>query len=229
MKARLVESREIAPGVSHFVFEFPGLASFGFVPGQFVSFTRETDDNILTRAYSLAAPPAGNRFELCLNRVEGGRFSPYLFSLQPGEEPEATGPWGAFILREPVQDTLLVAAGTGVAPFRAILIERLAKDREHQFTLIHGTRYESGLLYRNDFESLQTAHPSFHYWPTLSRPPERWTGRTGYVQRHIFEATGERRDIDVFICGLKAMVNEVRTMLKDAGFDRKRIHHEKYD
>lgn len=229
MTARLVESREIASGVRHFVFELVGVASFGFVPGQFVSFTREAEDNILTRAYSLAAPPDGKRFELCLNKVEAGRFSPYLFSLEPGEELEVTGPWGGFILREPVADTLLVAAGTGAAPFRAILLERLAKDHEHQFTLIHGTRYESGLLYRNDFESLQTAQSSFHYWPTLSRPDATWTGRTGYVQQHIFESIGDRRDVNVFICGLKAMVNEVRTLLKNAGFDRRRINYEKYD
>ncbi|MEO7649531.1 MAG: FAD-dependent oxidoreductase [Bryobacteraceae bacterium] len=229
MTARLVEIRDIAPGVRHFVFELVDIASFGFVPGQFVSFTHETNDNVLTRAYSLAAPPAANRFEISLNKVEGGRFSPHLFSLQPGGELPVTGPWGAFILREPVRDTLLVASGTGIVPFRAILMERLAKDNAHQFTLIHGTRYESTLLYGGEFESMRNAHPNFRYWPTLSRPHAAWAGRTGYVQRHILEAVAGRSGINVFICGLKAMVNEVRAMLKDAGFDRKQINYEKYD
>ena len=39
----------------------------------------------------------------------------------------------------------------------------------------------------------------------------------------------DRRDVNVFICGLKAMVDDVRSILKAAGFDRKRILCEKYD
>ena len=43
------------------------------------------------------------------------------------------------------------------------------------------------------------------------------------------EAVGERRDLDVYVCGLEAMVDDVRALLKNKGFDRQRIIHEKYD
>jgi CDP-4-dehydro-6-deoxyglucose reductase len=43
------------------------------------------------------------------------------------------------------------------------------------------------------------------------------------------EAIGERRDLDIYICGLKAMVDDVRAILKAMGFDRKQIIFEKYD
>jgi CDP-4-dehydro-6-deoxyglucose reductase len=46
---------------------------------------------------------------------------------------------------------------------------------------------------------------------------------------HLLEAIGDRRDLDVYICGLKAMVDEVRAILKTLGFDRKQIIFEKYD
>jgi CDP-4-dehydro-6-deoxyglucose reductase len=49
------------------------------------------------------------------------------------------------------------------------------------------------------------------------------------VQAHLLEAVGDRRDLDVYICGLKAMVDDVRAMLKGLGFDRKQIVFEKYD
>ena len=49
------------------------------------------------------------------------------------------------------------------------------------------------------------------------------------MQQHLFEAIGDRRDLKVFVCGLKAMVDDVRARLKTAGFDRKRIICEKYD
>ena len=49
------------------------------------------------------------------------------------------------------------------------------------------------------------------------------------MQAHLQEAIGERRDVDVFLCGLKLMVDDVRNILKEMGFDRKQILFEKYD
>ena len=80
-----------------------------------------------------------------------------------------------------------------------------------------------------EFEELARKHPNFQFWPTLSRPETEWRGRVGHVQEHLFEAIGERRDVNVFVCGLKAMVDDVRSRLKAEGFDRKRIVYEKYD
>jgi len=227
MKAKLLEAREIAPSVRHFVFEAP--EDFGYVPGQFVSCTADIEGSPITRAYSMASPPSGRCFDLCLNLVVEGHLSPYLFDLEPGDELQMSGPYGAFIFRQPVEDSVLVASGTGVAPFRAMLHDRLSGDDIHQFTLIHGVRYERGLLYRDEFEELARDHPNFRYWPTLSRPGAAWQGRTGHVQAHLDEALGGRRDINVFICGLKAMVDDVRSILKAEGFDRKRVTYEKYD
>jgi NAD(P)H-flavin reductase len=229
MTARLLESREIAPEVRHLVFQLEDTESLAFVPGQFASLTADIDGSPITRAYSFAAPAEGIRFELCLNRVAEGKLSPYLFGMRPGDQIQMTGPWGGFIFRQPVEDSILVATGTGIVPFRAMLLDQLVRDSGHQFTLIFGVRYERGLLYREEFEQLTRDHANFHFWPTLSRPDASWTGRTGHVQAHLFQATGERRDINVFICGLKAMVDDVRAILKSNGFDRKRIICEKYD
>ena len=56
----------------------------------------------MTRAYSFAsAPHAGNRFELCLNRVPDGKFSVRLFSMKPGEVIDMRPPLGTFTLRQP--------------------------------------------------------------------------------------------------------------------------------
>jgi ferredoxin-NADP reductase len=49
------------------------------------------------------------------------------------------------------------------------------------------------------------------------------------VQAHLLDFVGERREMDVYICGLKAMVDDVRAKLKELGFERKQIIFEKYD
>jgi len=228
MKARLIESREIAPNTRHFEFEAPGWRA-AFVPGQFLSLTATVGTDEITRAYSMASPPDGNRFALCANLVQDGYLSPFLFLLKPGDEIDFKGPYGAFILRRPVSDSILVATGTGIAPFRSILLSQLREHPDRRFTLIFGVRHEEGLLYHDEFQALGEECTNFDYRPTLTRPPESWKGRTGRVQQHTLEALGDRRAVDVYICGLREMVDDMRSKLKAIGLDRTRIIYEKYD
>lgn len=229
MEARLVSYSDIGPEVRHFVFEAAGADTLQAQPGQFVSFTGEVNGKRVTRPYSLAGLPRGNRFELCLNRVREGLFSPWLFELQPGQTVAMQGPLGYFTPRRPFRDSVFVATGTGVAPFRAFLQSEEVLQSGARITLLFGARYEESLLYRSEFEDLERRMPRFRYLPTLTRPPEGWTGRTGRVQAHLDEALEGRADIDVYICGLKEMVEDVRRMLKERGFERRQIIVEKYD
>ena len=233
LKAKLLGQRELAPEVHHFEFELPGVETFHFTPGQFVSVIEHVDGKEITRAYSIASPRDGNRFELCLNRVEDGIVSPYLFDLKPGDEVELGEPLGYFTLRHPGRRAVFVATGTGIAPFRSMLLDHLPKTQP-RITLLFGVRYEYGLLYRDELEQLQREYLSFRFMPTITRPTETWRGRTGRVQAHLDEALAiqsyeDRSTIDIYICGLKDMVDDVRRELKGRGFDRKQIIYEKYD
>lgn len=229
----MVGSRELAPEVRHFEFEVPERDDLPFTPGQFVSVVDRLEGKEITRAYSIASPRGGNRFALCLNRVANGTVSPYLFDLKPGQEIEIGEPLGYFTLRHPGRRVVFVATGTGIAPFRSMLLEHLPRTQPH-ITLLFGVRYEHGLLYREELEQLAHTYPDFKFLPTITRPESSWNGRTGRVQEHLDEALALRgyedlSTIDVYICGLEAMVNDVRRELKSRGFDRKQIICEKYD
>jgi CDP-4-dehydro-6-deoxyglucose reductase len=227
--ARLVSSHEIAPEVRHFVFEAADVPALDFTPGQFVSFTSDRDGKPVTRAYSIASPPEGNRFELCLNRVKEGLLSPWLFEMAAGDTLSMKGPLGYFTPRNPFRDSVLVATGTGIAPFRSFLLSEGVIQSPAAVTLLFGARYESGLLYRAQFEEMAAKRPGFRFLPTVTRPDPSWARRTGRVQAHLAEALQGRTDLDVYICGLRAMVEEVRNSLKQLGFDRKQLIVEKYD
>jgi ferredoxin-NADP reductase len=229
MKARLLETREIGPGIRHFVFEVESVPALEFTPGQFVSFSEVIGDRRITRAYSLCSVPSGNRFELCLNRVQDGIFSPWLFRLKPGDELPMRGPLGYFVPRDPFRDSVFIATGTGIAPFRGFLLSKTVTESPSAITLLFGARYESGLIYRAEFEDLAANRPGFLFLPTLTRPEEGWHGRTGRVQQHLDAALAGRTNLDIYICGLKAMVDDVRELLKEHGFDRKQVFYEKYD
>lgn len=233
LKAKLLSTRDLAPEVRHFEFEVAGANEFHFTPGQFVSVVHRVGEREITRAYSIASPRSSNTFALCLNRVEDGLVSPYLFSLKPDDEISINEPLGYFTLRHPGHRVIFVATGTGIAPFRSMLLEHLPKTQPH-ITLLFGVRYELGLLYRDELTRLTQEHSTFKFIPTVTRPSEEWHGHTGRVQSHLDEALNlqsyeDGSTVDIYICGLKEMVDGVRAELKQRGFDRKQIIYEKYD
>ncbi len=244
----------------HFEFVLEDLESFPFSAGQFISAVAEDENGKQqTRAYSIASAANGNRFDLCVNRVEGGFFSNHLADLPDlpvGGTIQVHGPHGHFVLHEQVTDSILVATGTGVAPMRAFtqwLFPKDGPDRSggKDIWLIYGTRHESELYYRAEFEELAARKPNFHYLATLSRAPD-WGGLRGYVQEHMARIVEERAvrlglpvlqpatdptllaselnfDIYTYICGLNNMVSAVRERLASFGWHRKQVVFERYD
>ncbi len=228
-RARLTHVETLTETTKHFEFEVLGPKPFEFTAGQFVSLYVQRDGAEDNRAYSIASAPSANRFDLCLNRVPAGYFSNHLCDLTPGATIDFEGPFGFFVAGPPPRDSLFVATGTGIAPIRGILQGLLSRGGEQNLWLIFGVRYANTILYREEFETLASRHANFHFWPTLSRPVADWSGRRGHVQEHVERLTAERPDLQVYLCGLKAMVDDLRQRLKARGLDRQQIRYEKYD
>jgi NAD(P)H-flavin reductase len=153
-----------------------------------------------------------------------------------------------------VTDSILVATGTGIAPMRGFVQSLFPEggpdcSNGKQIWLVYGTRYESDIYYRAEFEALAARVPNFHYLPTLSRAEASWTGLRGYVQEHVARILSERAarlgqtlpapahepnselnfDIYAYICGLNEMVSSVRERLTALGWHKKQIVFERYD
>lgn len=231
----------------HLEFSIPELDSFQFVSGQFVSAVAEdANGKQQTRAYSIASAAAGNRFDLCVNRVEGGFFSNLLCDMEPGQQVKFHGPHGLFTLRQPLTDSLFIATGTGIAPMRAFtqhLFPDSGEDRSQgrRIWLVYGTRHATEIYYQEYFERLAAEHPNFEYISSLSRPHDEWRGLCGYVQDHVAVLLKARRnghrpadpaaafDIHAYICGLNQMVSCNRDCLVAFGWDKKQVVFERYD
>jgi ferredoxin-NADP reductase len=234
----------------HLEFAAEGLEQFDFQPGQFVSFLAvDPVGKHQTRAYSIASAPRANRFDVCVNRVDGGFFSNLLCDLEVGQSLEFHGPHGLFMLRAPLTDSIFIATGTGIAPMRGFveyLFPENGEDRSQgrKIWLVYGTRYETELYYEDYFERVAANRPNFFYHKTLSRPQESWTGARGYVQEFVEQIAAEHArltaadprpvegatyNIHAYICGLNEMVSANRDSLKSLGWERKQIVFERYD
>jgi CDP-4-dehydro-6-deoxyglucose reductase len=195
--------------------------SITFKAGQFISFEVHQDGKKfpLTRPYSIASPPSQkDTLDLLLNLVPGGPGSSYLFSLRPGDRTQFKGPAGAFYLHEDRgRDHLLVATGTGIAPFRSMLYTLCQQPSASAITLVWGIRHQRDLYYQDELEVLARAHPNFRFIMTLSRPGEGWARETGRVTRYIDQSVESVQNLAVYLCGNSGMLKDVSEVVRTKG------------
>ncbi len=234
-----------------------------FIPGQFCTLGLPAEDDdasakstgrdkprLVRRAYSIASSADERHYlELFLILVPQGRFSPRLFALQKGDrlylDPIARGD---FTLQhvEPDKDLVMVATGTGVAPFISMLRTYPARGekRWNRFVLIHGVRRAADLAYDEELRRIAKEDKSVVYVPTVTREPENsnWSGLRGRVQHALEDATYQEivgsllapHHCHVFLCGNPGMIEAVSQMLIARGFTLHRrdepgnLHYERY-
>lgn len=233
----LQRSELIAPGVRHLVFACEDNQDFVFIPGQFITIHIPTAAKVLRRSYSIANSyhDGGATVEFAASYVEGGVASELLFNLKPGDKITASGPFGRLILRdeEPAR-YILMATGTGVTPYRSMLVEiekRLQHQPNLQVAVVFGVRKSEDLLYGDEFLAFAQKNPRFEFHAYYSREsisnPQSHEN-SGYVS-HIFEKIEFNPIHDVFyLCGNPNMIDEVFAKLVERGFATENIRREKY-
>lgn len=238
---RLAHARMLAPRVRELAFERVDGAAGAFIAGQFLQLHFGGADGVaFKRSYSIAtvagaAANAAGLIEIAVSYVEGGAATQRLSALAPGEIVQASGPYGRFVLATADRNAryLLVATGTGVTPYRAMLpeLERLHGERGIEVVLLQGARAGAELLYAHEFDAFAAAHPWFRYLPCLSREPRLQPGREdrrGHVQHAFAElAPDPARDI-AYLCGNPDMVDAGFEALKACGLPVPAIRREKY-
>jgi ferredoxin-NADP reductase len=237
---RLAESRMLAPAVRHMSFERADGKPFAFVPGQFIQVHFHYADGKPTkRSYSIATVGNGDaepveRIEIAVSYVDGGAATALLSNLAEGGTIDASGPYGRFCLvdNDANHRYLLVATGTGVTPYRAMLpkIREAIAARGCTFALVYGARNESELLYGEEFEAFAREVPGFTFHPCFSREMRRAprpNDRGGRVHVALAELGPGANDI-AYLCGNPDMVDEAFAMLKDAGLPVPHVRREKY-
>jgi len=217
----------------HFQLDFGPGTEFDFEPGQFVNTlapSAEDPQKIIKRPYSIAsAPYEKGHLDLCWKRVGGGFMTNYLWKLKEGDTLQIQGPLGRFTLKQPLPKRIaFVATGTGIAPFRAMIYDLLHKRTDRDLWLLFGNRYDTDILYHEEWKALEKKHSNFHYAPTVSRTPG-WGGEEIYVQKLLPKYLKTPQDTHLYICGLTNMINEVQQTTVEMGFAKEQVFFEKYD
>ncbi|MFT7615350.1 MAG: ferredoxin-NADP reductase [Candidatus Woesearchaeota archaeon] len=229
-ESKLLSIVDTTPTVREFVFEAP--ADFVFTAGQFVTIFFNKGEDKFRRQYSIASSPTESQIKLCVKRVETGPGTEYLFNLKAEDVVDMMAPLGVFVLKEQSQskDIVFIATGTGIAPFRSMIIDLLSKEYSHNIILLSGVRYENEILYHEEFTLLAEKHKKFSYHPIVSQPKEvSFEGETGRVQKLISEHVSENSPSHFYLCGLYAMIHESAKLLTKMGVKREQVFFERYD
>ncbi|MEM1331214.1 MAG: hypothetical protein AAGG07_11695 [Planctomycetota bacterium] len=153
-----------------------------------------------------------------------GVCSNYLCDLKPGDEVRVTGPNGKrFLLPERPEehDYVFIATGTGIAPFRGMVRELLARDIDSRIVLVMGSPYTSDLLYHDELRAMAEQHERFTYLTAISRELQEDGGAPRYVDQRLTDEPGlfrpllERDRGLVYLCGIAGMELGVFRSLKD--------------
>jgi ferredoxin/flavodoxin---NADP+ reductase len=204
---------------------------------------------IIRRAYSISSSSLTREYvEFYIALVTSGALTPRLFALQMGDRlwlsPKVTG---LFTLDRVAADrhVVLIATGTGLAPYMSMLTTHLVCDGDRKFAVLHGARHSWDLGFRAELQNLARMCPNFSYTPVISRPQQEhvaWSGNKGYVQDlwrsgAVEQAWGIRPTPDntqILLCGSPSMIDDTIAILGAEGFvedrkhDRGQIHVERY-
>ncbi|AOR35367.1 ferric reductase [Streptomyces fodineus] len=209
-----------APGVYSVVVRGRHLDELGARPGQFFRWRFLGDGMRWTSTpYSLSAPPRPDLMRITVKAL--GDHSAAVARLRPGTRVWAEGPYGALTAdRATGHRSLLIAAGVGVTPLRA-LFETLPGE----VTLLYRARRAEDLALGQELEAIARRRGAQVLYalngPRGERPP-----LTAESLRATFPGLAGH---DVYICGPHGFARDVYEALRAAGVPDRRIHHESFE
>lgn len=235
-----VPSSACKTGTTHFAATLAGIISHAdaalevsfeldhapvFLPGQYVNIG--VPDSGQTRSYSFSSRPGDTRASFLIKQVPGGLMSGWLARAQPGDSVPISGPLGSFYLREVVRPLLLLAGGTGLAPFLSMLEVLAQRGEDRPITLIYGVTRDQDLVLVEALQAFTTRLPNLDV-VTCVADPQTAHPRQGYVTQHMASEALNDGDVDVYLCGPPPMVDAVRQHFKTLGLSPASFHYEKF-
>ncbi len=207
-----------------------------FVPGQFLQVgmhlqNGETREHVF-RPYSVASP-WGPTLEFFIVVVPEGRLTPQLWDLKSGDPIDVSArAAGRFTLRHtpPADHLWLVATGTGLAPYIAMLRTGDPWQQYRKIVVVHGVRHGTDLAYADELRKFSHDRAGqLVYIPTVTREEVdgALTGRIpNLLENGSLEAEAKIELVPettaIMLCGNPAMLDDMEALLEKRGVHRHR-------
>jgi benzoate/toluate 1,2-dioxygenase reductase subunit len=202
------------------------LGNLAFLPGQYVNLCVPGSQQ--TRAYSFSSLQKNGEVSFLIRNVPGGLMSSFLTGLaKTGDSMTLAGPLGSFYLREIHRPLLLLAGGTGLAPFTAMLEKIAEEGSKHPVHLIYGVTNDFDLVELDRLKAFVVRIPNFTFSACVANPESLYPLK-GYVTQHIEPRHLNEGDVDVYLCGPPPMVEAVSHYIREQGITPANFYYEKF-
>jgi ferredoxin-NADP reductase len=184
----------------------------GLAAGQHVNLGVEVEGRLTTRSYSPTALPNG-RLAITVKAIAGGRVSNHLAHQARIGEVFALGQaFGEMVLPEqPAQRLLLLAAGSGITPMRALLRQLAGQGMPVKVDLLYWARHRQELCFVDELQALADHHPAFGLQLLATRDPAQPAAR---VDAHEFSDIALLETARVLACGPAGFVQAAQQRLQ---------------
>lgn len=218
--------QHISDSTINFTINVDNPSGLDFLPGQYVNV--EIPGTTLTRSYSFSSPPGASEAAFVVRNVPNGRMSQFLAEeAEAGQKMTFSGPYGSFYLREMKRSVLLLAGGTGIAPFLSMLDVLDVNGFSQPVRMVFGVTNDMDLVALEKLNQIAAKHPQFEYRTCVAAADSQHP-RKGYVTQHVETDWLNGGDVDVYLCGPVAMVDAVKNWLGDIGVKPANFHYEKF-
>jgi ferredoxin-NADP reductase len=206
----------------------------GHLAGQHVDVRLTAQDGYQAqRSYSIASAPEDEHLVLTVERLDDGEVSPYLADvLRPGDQLELRGPIGGYFVWQSSLGgpLLLLAGGSGIVPFRAMLRHHAASGSRAAVRLLYSARSFRDLIYHDELSRLVSPDRVSVVYTLTREWPEEWTGHRRRIDEMLLRDIAwppSERPL-VYVCGPTAFVERAADLLVDLGYEPERIKTERF-
>ena len=197
-----------------------------FLPGQYVNILVPGTDQ--KRSYSFSSLPGSNDASFLVRDIPRGAMSTFLRDhAQPGMPMEFTGPSGSFYLRDIKRPLLMLAGGTGLAPFLSMLGRIVQTGSPYPIHMIYGVTNDADLVGVEALEEYARQIPGFTFSCCVAGENSAYPQK-GYVTRFIEPGHVHGGDVDIYLCGPPPMVDAVRHYLTEQAISPANFYFEKF-
>lgn len=225
-EAAISDVRQLSASTIALSIKGEALGRLAFLPGQYVNLKVPGSEQ--SRAYSFSSLQKDGEVSFLIRNVPGGLMSSFLTNLaKAGDSMTLAGPLGSFYLRPIQRPLLLLAGGTGLAPFTAMLEKIAEQGSEHPLHLIYGVTNDFDLVELDRLQALAARIPNFTFSACVANPDSQYP-RKGYVTQHIEPRHLNDGDVDVYLCGPPPMVEAVSQYVREQGITPANFYYEKF-
>lgn len=224
--AKVVSSEVLSESAIELTLSLTSHPGISFLSGQYVNIQLPDSDD--TRAYSFSSLPGDKTLSFLIRNVPNGRMSHYLTQqVKSGDVLNLTGPQGSFYLREITRPVLMLAGGTGLAPFLSMLHSLKAMNSSHPVHLIYGVSRDIDRVKITQLDEFASQIPNFTYSLVVADPVSS-TANKGYVTDHVDPQHINDGEVDIYLCGPPPMVEAVIGFLKSKAITPRNFYYEKF-